>query len=118
MRFKVFFVILLIVFMPIFGSNLKLASIIGDNAVIQQNTEIKLFGWDVSGTIVRATSSWKTESVETITASDGKRQLSLKKTKASREPLNICFSYSRGDTIIINNLLSGEVWLASGQSNT
>lgn len=101
----------------VYGGSLRLPSIIGDNAVIQQNTEIKLWGWDIPKTVVKAIPSWKAASAETVTDSEGRWQLMLKTPQASHEPLSICFSNSKGDTIVVSNLLSGEVWFASGQSN-
>ena len=41
------------------ASSLRLPAIIGDNAVIQQDTDITLWGWATPGSKVTATPSWQ-----------------------------------------------------------
>lgn len=99
------------------ASSLRLPAIIGDNAVIQQDTDITLWGWANPGSKVTATPSWQAGAATATTGADGKWTLEVHTPKASYTPLEITFSDSDGESKTIRNLLSGEVWLASGQSN-
>ena len=95
---------------------LRLPGIIGDNAVIQQNTDARFWGWAAPGSVVTATPSWGSD-VTATAGNDGRWELALPTPPASMTPLTIRFSDSDGGEKTISNLLSGEVWLASGQSN-
>lgn len=97
-------------------SQLRLPGIIGDNAVIQQNTDARFRGWAAPGAVVTATPSWGSD-VTATAGNDGCWELALPTPPASMTPLSIRFSDSDGGEKTISNLLSGEVWLASGQSN-
>lgn len=99
------------------GAKLKLPAIISPNAVIQQNSDIRLWGWDSPGASVTATPSWGGAPATATTDSEGRWQLTLATPPASMTPLSITFSDSEGERMEIGNLLSGEVWFASGQSN-
>lgn len=99
------------------AGNLKLPAIISDNAVLQQNTSVRLWGHDLPGTTVTARPSWQSDPVIAKTSESGKWTMELQTPPASMTPLEITFSDSNGESKTISGLLSGEVWLASGQSN-
>lgn len=99
------------------SSRLNLPAIIGDNAVLQQNSDIRLWGRATPGSKVTVTPSWNTEPSSATTAEDGTWCLTIHTPAASFTPLQITFTDSEGGSKTIGNLLSGEVWLASGQSN-
>lgn len=69
------------------------------------------------GSKFTATPSWQSAAVTATTGADGRWKLTLRTPKASYTPFEITFSDSDGESKTIRNLLSGEVWLASGQSN-
>lgn len=96
------------------NSNLKLPSLIGDNMLLQQKTNAKIWGKANPGHKIVVTSSWNSTG-KAISGKDGKWSVSLK-TPDAGGPYTI--SISSGDTAItIKNVLIGEVWLCSGQSN-
>jgi sialate O-acetylesterase len=95
-------------------SKLILPTIISDNMVLQQKSDAKLWGWSSPGKKVVAEASWGT-TVKTKTGKDGKWMLSLK-TPEFGGPFSINFK-SGNQTIEIKNVMVGEVWLCSGQSN-
>ncbi len=97
----------------VFGA-IKLPAIISDNMVLQQNTSVHLWGWAAAGENVTVTASWSNKPVNAKAGADGKWMVSIKTSKAGG-PYTIRFSAS--NTIDVNNVLLGEVWLASGQSN-
>ena len=110
--------ILLITFLTLTGcqtrSNLKLPSLIGDNMVLQQKTNAKIWGKAYPGRKITVTASWNSIG-KAITGDDGKWSVNLKTPEAGG-PYTL--SVSANDTTInVQNVLIGEVWFCSGQSN-
>ena len=96
-------------------AKVRLPNIIGDNMVLQQQTEARLWGWAKPGQTVRVTTSWNDETVSAKAGKDGRWLVKVKTPKASYEPLSITFD--DGDKLTVSNVLSGEVWVCAGQSN-
>ena len=53
-------------------AKVKLPHIIGDNMVLQQQTDVRLWGWAKPGTTVKVTTSWNSQTVTATTGKDGK----------------------------------------------
>ena len=96
-------------------AKVRLPHIIGNNMVLQQQTDARLWGWTKPGKTVKVTTSWNNESVKVKADKDGKWLLKVKTPKASYTPLTITFD--DGETTTISNVVSGEVWVCAGQSN-
>jgi len=94
-------------------AELKVAAIFGDNMVLQQQQPVPIWGWSAPGAVVTVSFGGQTQS--TRAGADGKWLVRLKKLKASAEPQSLVIE--SGETLTFTNLLVGEVWLASGQSN-
>ena len=97
-------------------AKVKLPHLISDNMVIQQQTDVRLWGWAKAGSKVVATTSWSTERSEAQADKQGRWLLTVKSPKASYEPLHITF-YDGESAVTIKNVLAGEVWVCAGQSN-
>jgi sialate O-acetylesterase len=95
---------------PLFAQVI-LPTFISDNMVLQQQTDAPLWGKAKSGTIIKLTCSWDNSKYETKTNADGKWNLSIKTPKAGG-PYTISINKQK-----IKNILIGEVWICSGQSN-
>ena len=94
---------------------LKLAAIFGDNAVLQRDRSIPVWGWCAPYRRVRATLG--DAKCEARSGADGKFLLRFPPMKAARKlELNVLEPES-GETAVARDLAIGEVWLASGQSN-
>ncbi len=93
---------------------IKLPSIFTDNMVIQQKSSVAFWGWASAGKTVSVTPSWNHKTYTTKSAADGKWKLMIE-TPAAGGPFEI--SMSDGEKLVLKNILSGEVWLCSGQSN-
>lgn len=91
----------------------KLPAYIGNNMVLQQNTEITIPGVTNPGAKVTVTPSWAAP-VKATADAEGNFTVTLT-APAAGGPFSIIFD--DGDTVAIENVLSGEVWLCSGQSN-
>lgn len=108
---------LLVPFLFCFMLNAKvvLPDVLSDNMVIQQNSTIKLWGTAKAKTAVKIKVSWSTVSYTCRSEKNGQWQLWIKTNAASFQKHTI--TISDGKLITIQNVLIGEVWLCSGQSN-
>ena len=97
-------------------AKVRLPHLVSNNMVIQQQTDVRLWGWAEPGRKVTATTSWSQERTETKVGKDGRWLLKVKSPKASYEPLSVTFDDGDGQ-VIIDNVLAGEVWVCAGQSN-
>ena len=93
-------------------SETTIPSIIGENMVLQRNQPIVIWGWDNAQQKIEV--SVAGNSAQTTTDSDGKWIVSLDKLAAGG-PHTITINGS--SKISLKNVLVGEVWLCSGQSN-
>ena len=95
-------------------AKVKLPQFFSDNMVLQQQTECSIWGWAEAGKKVAVTTSWNKKSY-TVTA-DKKGSFAVKvKTPEAGGPYTVTFN--DGDTLQLSNVMVGEVWICSGQSN-
>ena len=59
-------------------AKVRLPHMIGDNMVLQQNTEARLWGWDKPGKKVKVTPTWNNETYTAKTGDDGKWMVKVK----------------------------------------
>ena len=101
------------------AAELKLAAIFGDNMVLQQNLPVPVWGWAAPGANVTVTFSGQTKTARA--GADGKWLVRLAKLKASNAPADLTVAVTETPEMkrfqTLTNILVGEVWLASGQSN-
>lgn len=93
----------------------SLPDILSDNMVLQQQTEVKLWGTAKSNTTIQILPSWSTTPYSVKSDSNGKWTVKVKTPAASYKSYTI--SFNDGEVTMLNNILIGEVWLCSGQSN-
>lgn len=99
------------------GAKVVLPDIVGDNMVVQQNTDVKLWGWADPKSTVTVTASWAHEKpVEAKAAADGRWEVAIASPAATFTPQTITISDAT-DSRTLQNVLVGEVWFCSGQSN-
>jgi sialate O-acetylesterase len=95
-------------------SSFRLASLFTDNMVLQQRSTVPVWGKGIAGTPLVLRTSWGKELRGRVDV-DGNWMMKLPTPKAGG-PFQISMRY--GDTIfVLRNVLIGEVWLCSGQSN-
>lgn len=90
------------------------AAIISDNMVLQREAQVALWGEATPGSKVRISASWSKSRIET-TADGAGRWSARMLTPEAGGPYSITFD--DGEKTTIGNVLVGEVWLCSGQSN-
>lgn len=95
-------------------SAVKLPALISNNMVLQQKSKVALWGWAQAGEKVFITTSWNNKTTN-VTADANGKWLTYVKTSSAGGPYTMRFKAS--NEITVENVLLGEVWLASGQSN-
>lgn len=95
-------------------SQLQLPAVIADSMVLQRNAEATIWGWDDPGAEVKVRAGWTLDEFVSIADEDGEWSVSIPTTIAGG-PYNIYISGS--SDIIVKNILLGDVWICSGQSN-
>ena len=96
-------------------AKVRLPHVIGDNMVLQQNTQARLWGWAKPGKTVKVSVSWSDITYSAKAGKDGKWLVSVATPAASYTPLSITFD--DGEPTTLHGVLSGEVWVCAGQSN-
>jgi sialate O-acetylesterase len=95
-------------------AEIKLPAIFGDNMVLQQQTQAAIWGQAAPGKMVKVTTSWDKKSYSTAANTQGNWKVRVS-TPAAGGPYSIMIT--DGNPLTINNVLVGEVWVCSGQSN-
>lgn len=116
-KFKVLIVLTLIVILSATGflkAEVQLPSIFGDHMVLQQQTDAAIWGKATPEKTVKVVTSWNKKSYSTTADNKGNFKLKVA-TPAAGGPYTI--TISDGKTLTLNNVLIGEVWVCSGQSN-
>ena len=97
------------------NAKVKLPQFFSDNMVLQQQTECNLWGKADANKDVIIITSWDNE--EYVAKADSKGDFKVKvKTPKAGGPYYIAFS-DGSEMLELNNILIGEVWICSGQSN-
>lgn len=91
----------------------SLPSLFGNNMVLQQNDNVRIWGTDTPNVELRITGSWGSEEI-TKADKNGKWHVYLQ-TPSAGGPYEVVIDGS--ETHTLSDVLIGEVWLASGQSN-
>jgi len=104
----------LLFLVTILQAKVKLPSILDDNMVLQQQSSVKLWGWANVNTTIKVTTSWDKKTYTSLSDSKGSWLIKVN-TPVAGGPFSI--SISDGEILTLNNILIGEVWFCSGQSN-
>lgn len=108
-----FFVLVLVI--PFTGfAKVQLPAFFSDGMVLQQQTNAGIWGWAKAAAGIKISTSWNKKTYRVIADANGKWSTAIS-TPAAGGPYTI--TVSDGEPISIKNILIGEVWLCSGQSN-
>lgn len=94
-------------------ADVKLPAIFSDHMVLQQKQTNRVWGWDAPGTVVKVEFSGQT--VSGTADGEGKWSVKLDPVPANAKPQQLTVAGS--SVRVIQDVLVGEVWLCSGQSN-
>lgn len=112
MKRNLLYIAALLALSPALFAAVKPASLFTDDAVLQQGMPVPVWGLASEGE--KVTVKFAGQKVST-TAKDGRWLVKLKPLKASATPQTMTITGE--NTVTITNVLVGEVWLCSGQSN-
>lgn len=105
---------LLLLFLPFAQGKVKLPAMMGDHMVLQQNSSVKLWG-RADGKKVTITTSWNNRTYRTSTDKDGNWLVKVDTPAGGYTPYSI--TINDGTPVTLSDILIGEVWICSGQSN-
>ena len=91
----------------------RMPGLFGDHMVLQQDSKIPVWGWAEPGEKVTVTLGSTTSTV--TTGADGKWRVDLAKIAGTNTPQTLTVAGS--NTVTFTDILVGDVWLCSGQSN-
>jgi sialate O-acetylesterase len=113
--FTTLLIILCISISPLIRANVTIPAIFSDHMVLQQRTLVTLWGWGKPGETVSVTGSWDPDTTYTTRVPNHSVWSMEIRTPEAGGPYELVI---RGyNTIGISDVLIGEVWLGSGQSN-
>jgi sialate O-acetylesterase len=95
-------------------AEVRLPKILGSQMVLQRNSEVTIWGWAEAGEMVRISGDWLTSEATAKGNGDGLWQVKLKTADAGG-PHTLTIAGT--NTVKLDQILFGEVWIASGQSN-
>jgi sialate O-acetylesterase len=108
------FLINLLLLTAITNAAIRLPSILSSNMVLQQRSAVKLWGWASPAEKILITASWS-GITDTVTATGDANWELIVSTPAAGGPYTIRLQGQ--NEIVLDNIMLGEVWICSGQSN-
>lgn len=95
-------------------TKVSLPAIFGDNMVLQRNAEVSIWGWSNPEEEIKLIASWNNEEYQVVVNNKGQWKFNIKTSEAGG-PYSI--SIKGYNEVVLRNILIGEVWICSGQSN-
>jgi sialate O-acetylesterase len=95
-------------------AKVHLPAFFSDGMVLQQQTNASIWGWAKAAASIKISTSWNKKTYSAMADANGKWKAAIS-TPAAGGPFTI--TVSDGEPVTIKNILIGEVWLCSGQSN-
>jgi len=92
----------------------RLAALFTDNLVLQQKSAVQVWGWDKPSAIISLTNTWDKKIYKATAAADGRFTFKIT-TPAAGGPYTL--TVNDGKAVTLSNILIGEVWICTGQSN-
>ena len=97
------------------SAKIVLPKVLGSNMVLQQNSNVNLWGKADANAKVAIVLSWDKTKIQTTADKDGNWAVKVPTPKGSFDPQTI--TISDGEKVVLENVLIGDVWVTSGQSN-
>lgn len=113
---KLFSILALVLLCSTANATLTLKKVFSDGMVLQQNTSAAIWGTADPGATVSVKGSWAEKAVTVKADADGNWRVLLPTCSASYETRSIVVKSGK-ESVNVNDVLIGEVWFASGQSN-
>lgn len=107
-------ILLLIMVSNAIMANITLPNIFSDNMVLQRNAEAKIWGWANPNEEVKIIPSWDNKEYKVKANSQAYWEIKIITVKEGGPFIITLKGYNE---IVLKNILLGDVWLCSGQSN-
>jgi sialate O-acetylesterase len=104
-----------LLFIQTVHAEVKLPALVSSNMVLQCNTTVVLWGWADAEERISIDASWLKAPMNLKADNEGNWRVEVKTTN-SKQPQSIKIK-SKTSNVVLENILFGEVWLCSGQSN-
>ncbi len=114
MKKILFLIISILLFTSTLFGQIALPALFSDNMVLQQQSNVKVWGSAQNSSVVKLTSSWDERTYQTISDNSGNWSIEIV-TPIAGGPYKIIID--DGEKTVLQNILIGEVWVCSGQSN-
>ena len=111
----IFLVFISIVQSQFISAQVKLPAVVSSHMVLQRNTTVVLWGWADSNEPISIKTSWLKKRLKTKADALGNWRIEVLTTN-SKIPQSIIIK-GKSSEIVLEDILFGEVWLCSGQSN-
>ncbi len=95
-------------------AEVRLPAVFSDNMVLQQQSAVAVWGWSAAAEKIYVTNSWSDSIDSTQATGDARWKLTIQ-TPSAGGPHTVTIKGS--NTIVLKNVMIGEVWICSGQSN-
>lgn len=109
------FTTILLLLIPNLQAKLSTAKIFSNHMIIQRDLAAPVWGWDKPGTEV--TVSFAGQEHKATADKEGRWQIKIKPLAANTISQAMIISSSAGEKITYRDILIGDVWICSGQSN-
>lgn len=96
-------------------AQLKLPAIFSDHVVLQRESNVPVWGWAKPGESIQVSTNWSKEKVTALTNKNGIWEAKITTGKAGG-PFVLTIKSAK-ETLRVTDVLLGEVWVCSGQSN-
>ncbi len=96
------------------SADVRLPKILSSHMVLQRNSEVEIWGWADPGEKIAISASWLDSETNATASAKGHWTATLKTIDAGKAHT---LTITGKNTVHLNDILFGEVWIASGQSN-
>jgi sialate O-acetylesterase len=108
------YILLFLAFTSLASANVVLPNVFSDNMVLQRNSDVKIWGWGSPKEDITIITSWNNKQYKVSPNNEAKWNVNIETPEAGG-PFEI--KIKGYNQITLKNILIGEVWLCSGQSN-
>ncbi len=112
---KLLFILLCIPNLFFAQSSLRVPDILGDHMLLQQDSEVKFWGWANPRSKIQIITDWNNDTLRTTASNKAKWETQLKTPKAGG-PYSVQILAGE-EAVTIGDVMIGELWICSGQSN-
>ena len=115
MKRTILLIATLLVYASLGAAHLRLPHVFTDHAVLQRESTVKVWGWGEPGKTVNVSNTWNFRTEKTTVAKDGTWSVRIATGKAGG-PYSLRVNCGK-ETLVMDDVMLGEVWICSGQSN-